>query len=138
MKEKIQSFMKGRYGMDDLNKFLLKVYLFFLVINIFLNSTIILILELAIFLFVGIRMFSKNIYQRVKENRQYTDVYGKIRRLWKEAKRSFIRSKTHIYKKCPKCKTTLKLKMPKTTGIKHTTCPDCHTRFAFLCLHKRK
>lgn len=138
MRELIRKFMVGRYGLDDFGKFLLKCYLFLLVIDILFQWKILFILEVVFVIFIFYRIFSKDVYKRVKENRHYMEVCGRIRELFRETKKSFQHTKTHVYKKCPKCKTMLKLKLPKTRGIKHTTCPDCHTRFAFLCLCKRK
>ena len=37
-----------------------------------------------------------------------------------------MNDKDHIYKKCSKCKTTLKLPIPYERGIKHTKCPKCN------------
>ena len=49
-----------------------------------------------------------------------------------------IKDKDHIYKKCSKCKTTLKLPVPYERGIKHTKCPKCKKRISFLVLKKQK
>ncbi len=49
-----------------------------------------------------------------------------------------ILDKDHIYKKCPKCKTTLKLPIPYERGIKHTNCPKCKKRLTLFVLKKQK
>ena len=48
MKEKIQRFMYGRYGMDQLNKFLMGVCLVLLVISIFVRFPLMNILVFAL------------------------------------------------------------------------------------------
>ncbi len=138
MREKLQKFMVGRYGIDDFSKFLFKCYLFFLFVDLFLDSFLFPLCELLLGSVLVFRTFSKNTYNRVKENRQYKQIYGKIKSFIFETKKAFTMKKTHIYKRCPKCKVLLKLKIPKTRGIKHTTCPDCKKRFAFFCFRKQK
>lgn len=87
-------------------------------------------------------MFSKNKYKRVKENRIFLEIFLKIKSPFVKIKnilnKNKIKSKNNIYKKCPKCGLMLKLPIPKKRGIKHTTCPDCSTRFAFFTLKKRR
>ena len=49
-----------------------------------------------------------------------------------------IEDKDHIYKKCPKCKTILKLPVPSERGIKHAKCPSCKKRVTLFTLKKLK
>ena len=49
-----------------------------------------------------------------------------------------IQDKDHIYKKCHKCKTTLKLPLPSKKGIKHAKCPHCGNRVTLLTLKYQK
>ena len=56
---KIQRFMYGRYGIDDLYKFLFKLYLVLLIANLFINSKILLLIELVIIFIMFYRLFSK-------------------------------------------------------------------------------
>ena len=117
-------------GFDDLNKFLLLNGIIFIILDIifkYLLFGILIILSFSIFFY---RLFSKNNYSKVKQNRIFREIILKIK--------SPFMYKSNIYKKCPKCGIKLKLPVPKKRGIKHTTCPDCGKRFAFLTLRRRK
>ena len=148
IKDQLKSQMAARIdsglrekGFDDLNRFLLLVIIIFLVIDIIFKIFIIGILEIIFVLFFIFRMFSKNKYKRVKENRIYLEIILKIKELFRIGKKktkSFKKNKNNIYKKCPSCGTILKLPVPKSRGIKHTTCPTCNRRFGFLCLRKKR
>lgn len=134
---KILNFMRGRYGIDELYKFLFITYLITFIVNIFLKSQILEIVSLLIILITFYRVFSKNIYQRNKENRYYLKLKKNISKPFSSMKRN-IKDKDNIYKKCPKCKTTLKLPIPYKRGIKHTKCPKCKKRLTLLILKKQK
>ena len=43
--QKIGKFMYGRYGIDDLYKFLFKVYIVLLILNLFVNSDILIFVK---------------------------------------------------------------------------------------------
>lgn len=143
MKKQANQALKDK-GFDELNRLLLLLLIIFLFIDIFFKIFIIgilFIITLIIFLF---RLFSKNRYKRVKENRIFLDIIGYFKNPIRNFKKLFTRknkvnkSKNNIYHKCPKCGLMLKLPLPKKRGIKHTTCPDCGTRFGFLALRIRK
>ena len=55
---KIQKFMQGRYGVDELYKFLLGLYFSLFVINLFFKSFILEIIGLVIVIFTFYRFFS--------------------------------------------------------------------------------
>lgn len=135
---KIQKFMQGRYGPDELYKFLLYLYLILFLINIFLKSSILDILELLIVITMFYRFFSKKRYTRQKENQKYLKIKNSITKKFQNIKRNYHNREYNIYKKCPKCKTTLKLPLPAKRGIQHVKCPKCKTRFKFITLRQQK
>ena len=57
---KFARFMNGRYGIDELYKFLFKIYIILLIVDIFTKNNIIIYLELIVFVFMFYRFFSKN------------------------------------------------------------------------------
>lgn len=136
-KNKLIKFMQGRYGIDELYKFLFIVYILTFTINIFIKSIIIEYIGVFLVIVIFYRVFSKNIYQRRKENKQYLKLKNNIIKPFKNIKRN-ISDKDHIYKKCPKCKTTLKLPIPYERGIKHTNCPKCKKRLSLFVIKKQK
>lgn len=134
---KLQRFMYGRYGVDELYRFLFILYILTFIVNMFVRSQILEIVSLIIVLITFYRVFSKNIVRRRKENMNYLKVKKAITRPINNIKRN-INDKDHIYKKCSKCKTTLKLPIPYEIGIKHTKCPKCRKRISFLVLKRQK
>lgn len=134
---KIQRFMIGRYGADELYHFLLKSYIFLIIINLFVNSKILTLLELMIIVFMFYRLFSKNCYQRRKENKKFLEIKGSILVPFQSIKRN-IKDKDNVYKKCHHCKTTLRLPVPMKRGVKHAKCPNCKKRITIFTLKKQK
>ena len=134
---KLQQFMYGRYGIDDLTKFILKIYLVIIVCNIFIRSIILTVIELLLIFICTFRTISKNIYGRNAENMKFKDIMKSINKPFVNIKRN-IKDKDKVYKRCHKCHTVLKLPVPKKRGIKHSTCPKCKKRNTFLILKKEK
>ena len=134
---KIRSFMVGRYGIDELYKFLFLLYITIFIINIFFKSQILEIINLIIVLYTFYRVLSKNISKRSKENKNYLKIKKVITKPIANIKRK-IKDKDHIYIKCSKCKTTLKLPLPEKRGIKHSKCPKCQKKISFITLRKQK
>ena len=126
---KFRNFMYGRYGTDELSKFLFKIYVLLLIINLFVRSNIIFYIELFILLIILLRYFSKNIYRRGKENKIFLNIKNKILFSYKEDK---------VYRRCHKCKIKLKLPLPSKIGLKKVKCPECGYKNKFLILRKEK
>ena len=127
--------MYSRYGIDDLSKFLFKLFFLVFLFNILFRTYILLIIELLLILIIILRMLSKKIYIRNKENQIYIKIKSILLKPFINIKRN-INDKDHIYKKCRKCKKVLKLPLPDKKGIKHAKCPNCKkklTIIAFKC-----
>ena len=126
-------FMKDRYGIDELYKFLLLICFVLLVINTFVSNNIIRLFEVLLIVIIFYRYMSKNIKLRKKENDKYLEIKDKIIKLFDYNKKKYTDRNTHMYKKCPKCKQ--KIRLPLKKG-KHTVkCPNCGNRFDVAC-HK--
>lgn len=126
-------FMKDRYGIDELYKFLLLICFVLLVINTFISNNIIRLFEVLLIVIIFYRYMSKNIKLRKKENDKYLEIKNKIIKLFDYNKKKYKDRNTHMYKKCPKCKQ--KIRLPLKKG-KHTVkCPNCGNRFDVAC-HK--
>ena len=127
LKQKFVSFMYGRYGPDNLYNFMTVLYLIIIVLNVFLRSYILSVLEIAIIFIVFSRFFSRNIYKRSAENRKYLQIKNKLIGFFTLSKSKARDRKTHIYKKCPSCKAVLRL--PRKKGEHTVKCPKCTNRF---------
>lgn len=130
LKNRIVRFMYGRYGNDNLNRFLLVVYIALVIVGMFLRGiakTVVLALALVCALAIFFRMFSKNIYKRSAENRKFLALRAKIKNFFALRKSMWRDRKTHSYKKCPYCKAVLRL--PKKRGEHRVDCPKCKREF---------
>ena len=92
MRDKFNQFMQGRYGNDDLNRFLMKIILAAFVLSLFTGrivfggvvslSRIFYWIALALLIYCYIRMFSRNIYKRSEENRWFLNKTSNMRGFW--------------------------------------------------------
>ena len=134
--DKIQRFLNGRYGTDDFYKFLLIICFIIIVINIFIDSIILRVLEVIVFIFAIYRVLSKKKYKRSKENKKYLEIRNKIVHFFSYQKRKFKDRNTHMYKKCPKCKQ--KIRLPLKKGKHIVKCPNCKEKFDVKCNRNEK
>ena len=79
MREKFQRFMQGRYGADELSRFLTMVGLILIVVNLFFRSVLLSYLVLAILIYCYYRMFSRNYSRRYAENQKFLSWRNRLR-----------------------------------------------------------
>lgn len=127
-KYKLQRFMMGRYGADQLYRFLLFISLVLIIVNIFVSHIALSIASMVVLLLAVMRTFSKNIMARRKENALYLKITKKLFGFIPRSIRRFKDRKTHVYKHCPNCKATLRLK--KIKGPHTVECPNCFNDFS--------
>lgn len=121
-----------RYGIDDLGKFHFFLLGILIVVDLFVDSYVVGILQILTMGLIIFRFMSKNTFKRLRENEIFCDIRYSIFKPFRNIKRN-LSDKKHIYKKC-KCGTTIKVGVPKKRGIKHTTCPNCGKRVRLLAL----
>lgn len=122
-------FMYGRYGADTLGNCMLIAYFVMIVLQmffaLFIRQPIFHFVWQAVAYALGIlsifRMFSRKIEKRRRENQKFCDFF-------KLSKNKFKDRKTHVYRKCPSCKATLRL--PRAKGEHTVVCPRCKNRFS--------
>lgn len=138
-RNRMARYMIGRYGSDELNRFLLILAAILIVIGIFVPKHFLNVAVVIILILVYCRMFSRNIPKRQQENMKYLELKerftgrsgsgaagsrpgggrGPVRRQ-KPApgKRIFI---------CPACKGSLQV--PVGAGKIRIRCPHCGAEF---------
>ena len=120
-------FMNGRYGADQLSKFMLYVVIACLILNIFVRKQSLYLLSLVILGVCYFRMFSRNYAKRSAENQKYLSVTQDIRNWTEKRKRRIVQSRDfHIYK-CPSCGQ--KIRIPRGKGRIRIKCPKCRNEF---------
>ncbi len=121
-------FMQGRYGVDALQKALMWVYGGVIVLNLFLNSRVLIVLEFLLLGWLLFRTLSRNIPARMRENEWYWKRSAGVRRLAKLQKHRWCDRKTHVYRVCPHCKAAVRFS--KTNRGRHACdCPRCRKEF---------
>ena len=127
MREKFYRFMQGRYGNDELSKFLVGLSMVLIILNLLTKSGIFNLLFWVCLIYSYFRMFSKNHSARYAENQKYLALKNKWTYKWENHKRMREQKKIyHIYN-CPYCKQ--KIRIPKGKGSIIITCPKCKQEF---------
>lgn len=130
MKEKLRlkfsRFMLGRYGVDDLSRFLNALVFVLLILGIFI-SRYFTYLGLVVIIYEYFRVFSRDINKRSKENIFYLNKKTKIDKWAANRKIRLSQRKTHRFYTCPSCKKTVRI--PKGKGKVMIKCPVCNTEF---------
>lgn len=131
MRQKLASFMYGRYGFDKLSQFLIVLYFIIAICTVLIPNAIARLvvngISLLLLVFIFYRMLSKNIAKRRAENDVYQKMTRKIREFFLLQRNKWKYRKTHIYRTCPSCGAHIRLK--KIKGEHNCLCPKCGKPF---------
>lgn len=122
----IQRFMYGRYGNDQLNLFLIGLYLLLYLAYLFTRFDLCYIVGFAFLAWFLFRLLSHNIERRRAENVRFLRSAGPILS-WLRLRRAIRRDKEHVYFKCPNCGQ--RLRVPRGRGNITVTCRSCGASF---------
>ena len=115
----MQRFMRGRYGTDKLNMWILGAGLILCLISIFISLPVVNWIltagSYALMIWAICRTFSRNTYKRYRENRRFL--------MWLDR----IKDREHRYFDCPKCHQPVRV--PRGKGKIMITCPKCKEKF---------
>ena len=124
---KMQQFMVGRYGADELGRFISVSTLVCLLVSLFTKWGILYWIGLFLIFYTYFRMFSKNVSKRYQENQKFLTLRYKAVAKWSIMKKHFLERKIYRFYKRPQCKQ--KVRVPKGRGKICITCPKCRTEF---------
>ena len=137
MKERLRKFMEGRYGADELNRFLTLCGWVLLLIGFVLSGidskvaliagSVLVTLSWALLIYSLFRTFSKRTQERASENYKYFVCKNKVLGWFRRGKARWQDRKTHRYFRCPQCRATVRV--PKGKGKIRITCPKCRHQF---------
>ena len=91
--------MQGRYGMDQLGRFLLFAALALIILSFFFGGMILDTIALALLVWGYIRMFSRNHTKRWEENEKFLSLKDRILGRGGRSRKD----STHCYFQCPAC-----------------------------------
>ena len=117
----------GRYGMDELGRFLWVAVIVLLIINLFVPTLILTALPLIVLIWMYARFFSKHYDRRRAENARYLKLRAPLRRSFSTLYLRLRDGRNYRYYDCPGCHQ--RLRVPKGKGQITVTCPKCHTKF---------
>ncbi len=126
IRDAIQRFMYGRYGNDQLNVFLMGLYLLLYLASLFFRSGLLYWVNMALLAVVLFRLLSRNIERRQLENAKFMRAAGPFLS-WLHFRRTIRRDKEHVYFKCPSCGQ--QLRVPRGKGKITVTCRSCGASF---------
>ncbi len=127
LKERFLRFMAGRYGSDQLSRFLSFLALALIVLNLFLRSGILWLLGVAALVLVYLRMFSRSYEKRRRENERYLQLKYKLTggvRNWADRQKQ---RRDYVFFRCPACHAMLRV--PRGKGRIRVTCRKCGNAF---------
>ncbi len=127
MKERLNRFMRGRYGADELSRFILVLFVICTVANMFTRLNIFYAVSLGLLVVSYYRMFSRDHAARFAENQKYLSIKNKLlSKLGLTERQRQQRKNYHIYR-CPACGQ--KIRIPRGKGKICITCPKCGQEF---------
>lgn len=130
--------MQGRYGTDQLSRFLSLVVIVLIVLDMIANAFLAFpgvqffvrisgIIYTVLLFVIYFRTFSRNIPRRYAENQKFLSLKQKISSFFgKSGHSSGQRIEYNIYK-CPQCRQ--KIRIPRGKGRIVVRCPKCGTEF---------
>ncbi len=124
---RIVQFMNGRYGHDNLNLFLLGLWLFLEIIWTISRFWVIGVLGILVIVIAIYRSLSKNIQKRMYENRKFMNIFNSLKRNINLLRRMWRDRDSYKYIKCPNCRAQLRVK--KVKGEHRVHCPRCNRDF---------
>ena len=122
----IQRLMYGRYGTDQLNLFLMGVYLLLYLVFALTRVTLLYWVSFVLFICSLFRTLSRNMERRRMENARFMRLAGPVLS-WLRLRRTIRRDKEHVYFKCPSCGQ--QLRVPRGKGKITVTCRGCGASF---------
>ena len=127
----IAQFMYGRYGNDQLNRFLFILYFVIWAVSLFFRQSVVgLFFAIVLWIILGLLLFrtlSRDIPARQAENWRYLRIWNALQRWGKHQITRLKDMRRYRYRRCPACKGMLRL--PIKRGRRTVTCHRCRAQF---------
>lgn len=127
--QRVDEFMKGRYGSDELGNAALYVALILIVLNLFVKAFWLGLLALIPLAFFWWRMMSTDIEKRQQENAEFVKRVGPAAKYFilpgQNPRKGVDAGYSHLI--CPQCGQAMRV--PTGKGRMRVTCPRCNSKF---------
>jgi NADH pyrophosphatase NudC (nudix superfamily) len=127
LKDKLERFMRGRYGHDELNRVLSVSALILCGISLITRHLLLSSLSMILVILCLFRSFSRNTGARFREAEAYFKLKSTILRLFGNTAERLRQYRTHRIFTCPSCGQ--RCRAPKGKGRIRITCKRCGARF---------
>jgi NADH pyrophosphatase NudC (nudix superfamily) len=127
VREKLERFMRGRYGQDELNRVLLVSALALCAVSLITQWLGTSTLSMALVIICFFRSFSRNTKARFREAEFYFRLKSKVFRFFSGAVERLQEYRTHRIFSCPSCGR--RCRVPKGKGTVRITCKKCGAKF---------
>lgn len=125
--ERLQEFMRGRNGADDIVRVCVFVGLAFAVVYIFVPVWWLSAIAFLFVIYAWWRMLSRNVAARARENERFMAALGPMRP-WVSSPLGTLRDRrSHKVLTCPSCGQ--RLRVPRGKGRLKVRCRRCGTSF---------
>lgn len=116
---KLQMFMRGRNGADQLGRVTIYGSFILYIISMLLRSDILYAISFVGIIYSTFRMLSKNLYARREENRKFLT-------WWETTRIKMSQRKDYKIFKCKSCGRNIRV--PRGKGKIEVTCPMCGSK----------
>jgi len=126
--QRVQQFMRGRYGQNDtLNRCLNNLALLLLIISIFTHLGWLVLIGFLLLAISYWRLFSKKIYQQVAINRGFQRIWLPIVKPFTRLGYQLKQHWRYRFFHCAQCHQ--RIRIPRRHGRVRVTCPKCGHQF---------
>ncbi len=127
--ENARRLMQGRYGSDELSRFLSYVSLILVILSLFPKLRFFYVFAVLLLFCSFFRSYSKNTYKRQSELNMFLQVKSRFTQNTSLAWRRWRDRKTNRYYTCPSCRTVVRIPYPGRGKKVAIHCPRCGQRF---------
>ncbi len=127
LKYRLQKFFYGRYGNDELNRFILAMAVLIMILYGVFRVPALNYISLGLLVYTYVRLFSKNIERRYQENQKYLAVRNRIKGFFSIKFKHVRQMRDYHFYSCPNCRQ--KVRVPRGRGKIEITCPKCREAF---------
>ena len=118
--------MAGRYGTDQLNLFLLIIYLALIIVEWITQLALFYWIALVFLIISFLRCFSRQLDRRRAENQKFLQITQPVRRFFRDT-RTRMKDRNHRYFRCPCCGQ--QMRVPRGKGRITVHCRSCGATF---------